>query len=123
MLGVAVAAGLGGLALAYWFYVVQPGLPWMVTAQIKGLYALARDAFRVDQLYDRLIVRPLFALADLFAQRFDPGVVDGIVNGAATFVAGTSSLARRLQTGNVQHYALSFLAGAAVLVAWFVRRG
>jgi len=123
MMAVAVAVGLGGLALAYWFYVVQPGLPWLVTGRIEGLYALARDAFRVDALYDRVIVRPLFALADVLARRVDPGLVDGVVNGAATWVAATSHLTRRLQTGNVQHYALSFLAGAAVLVAWLVRRG
>jgi NADH-quinone oxidoreductase subunit L len=122
MMGLAIAVGLGGLALAYWFYVVQPAMPHLVVAQMKGLYKLARDAFRVDQLYDRLIVRPLFALADVLAERFDPGVIDGVVNGAATFVAGMSGLGRRLQTGNVQHYALSFLAGAALLVAWFVRR-
>ena len=44
------------------------------------------------------------------------------VNGAGTLVAATSGLWRRVQTGNLQHYALSFLVGALVLVGYYVTR-
>ena len=76
------------------------------------------DKFRIDELYDAVIVRPLFALADFLAFRFDAHVVDGAVNGTADVVADTSRLWRRAQTGNVQHYALSFLLGALVLLGY-----
>jgi NADH-quinone oxidoreductase subunit L len=121
VLALATLVAAAGLALAYWMYVVQPAMPWIVTAQLGGFYRLVRDKFRVDELYDGVVVRPLFALAGFFARVFDPAVVDGAVNGAGVAVAATSALWRRLQTGNVQHYALSFLLGAIVLVAWFVR--
>ena len=123
MMAVAISVGLGGLALAYYFYVVQPGMPWIVMTNLGAFYRLVRDKFRIDELYDAVVVRPLFGLSDVFARWFDPGVIDGTVNGAATFVGALSGLGRKLQTGNVQHYALSFLAGAALLVAWFVRHG
>jgi NADH-quinone oxidoreductase subunit L len=122
MLGIATTLGVAGVALAWELHVVRPDLPAVVAARLGGFYALVRDRFRVDELYDALVVRPLFALADLGARRIDPGVIDGAVNGAAVLVGATSGVWRRLQTGNVQHYALSFLIGALGLLAYWVSR-
>ena len=47
-------------------------------------------------------------------------MIDGIVNGVGTFVVSTSGSWRRVQTGNVQHYALSFLVGALALVTYYL---
>ena len=46
---------------------------------LGGFYALVRDKFRVDELYDATVVRPVFAAADLGARRIDPEVIDGVV--------------------------------------------
>ncbi|MFC5905653.1 NADH-quinone oxidoreductase subunit L [Streptacidiphilus monticola] len=43
--------------------------------------------------------------------------LDGLVNGIAALVGGTSGRVRRLQNGYVRSYALSMFAGALVLVA------
>ena len=67
-------------------------------------------------------MRPLFVLADVNARTIDPGVIDGAVNGTGLLVAATSGAWRRLQTGNVQHYALSILAGALALVGYYLSR-
>ena len=56
------------------------------------------------------------------ATRIDPGVIDGAANGVGLLVAATGGAGRRLQTGNVQHYALSFLLGALVLLGYWVIR-
>jgi len=48
---------------------------------------------------------------------FDNRGVDGLVNTIAATVGGASGRWRKLQTGFVRSYALSMLAGAAVLVA------
>jgi hypothetical protein len=119
---VADALAAGGLALAYLLYVRRPDLPPVLAERLGGLYALVRDKFRVDELYDAVVVRPVFSAAELSARRIDPGVIDGAVNGAGLLVAATSGLWRRLQTGNVQHYALSFLLGALVLLGYYVAR-
>jgi NADH-quinone oxidoreductase subunit L len=42
--------------------------------------------------------------------------VDGVVNGTAALVGGTSGRARRWQTGFVRSYALSMLGGSAIVV-------
>jgi NADH-quinone oxidoreductase subunit L len=43
--------------------------------------------------------------------------VDGVVNGFAALIGGTSSRLRRLQTGFVRSYALSMLGGSLLVVA------
>jgi NADH-quinone oxidoreductase subunit L len=122
MFVLATVIALGGLALAWLLHAVRPDLPAAIARALDGFYTLVRDKFRVDELYDATVVRLVFGAADLSARRIDPGVIDGAVNGAGRLVAGTGAAWRRLQTGNVQHYALSFLAGALVLLGYWVTR-
>jgi NADH-quinone oxidoreductase subunit L len=121
-MGLATALAAGGLGLAWFCYVSRPDVPAAVAARLGGFYALVRDKFRVDEAYDALVVRPVFAAAEISARDVDVAVIDGAVNGAGQLVAATSGVWRRFQTGNVQHYALSFLVGALVLLAYLASR-
>ncbi len=120
LLVLATALALGGLATAWVLWVARPELPGRIAAALGGFAVLAQDKFRVDELYDRVVVRPLFAVANVSARRVDPGLIDGVVENTGVLVATTSGLWRRLQTGNVQHYALSFLAGAVLLIGYWM---
>lgn len=48
-----------------------------------GFYSLLRDKYRVDELYDKIIVSPLLWLTGIFYKIFDVKVIDGAVNGTA----------------------------------------
>jgi NADH-quinone oxidoreductase subunit L len=115
------ALGAAGLVVAWVFYVARPGLPARARAVLGELATLVAEKFRVDELYDRIVVGPLFGLAALAARGIDP-LIDGIATSPAAATRATSAAWRRLQTGNVQHYAFSFLAGALLLVGWYVLR-
>ncbi|HVI35148.1 MAG TPA: NADH-quinone oxidoreductase subunit L, partial [Gaiellales bacterium] len=52
--------------------------------------------------------------------RFDHSGVDGVVSGTATAIADSSSRLRRVQNGFVRSYALTMMAGAAVVGAVLV---
>jgi NADH-quinone oxidoreductase subunit L len=120
-MALATVLALGGLGLSWLLYVRLPGIPMVLAWRLGGFYTLVRDKFRVDELYGAAVVRPLFAAADVAARDVDPLVIDGTVNGVGTLVAVTSGLWRRVQSGNVQHYALSFLVGALALLWYYVR--
>jgi NADH-quinone oxidoreductase subunit L len=75
----------------------------------------ARQDLYQDAINESLFMRPGQYLTR-FLVFFDNRVVDGAVNGLAAVLGGTSGRFRRLQTGFVRSYALSMLAGAAVLV-------
>src|SRR6516165_282315 len=111
---VALVLVLAAVALGWLMYGRVPvpseaprGSPLTVAAR-KDLYG---DAFN-----ESVLERPGQWLTRLSVY-FDNRGVDGLVNSLAALVGGTSGRWRKLQTGFVRSYALSMLAGAAVLVA------
>lgn len=116
--------GLAGIALATLFYYWRRDLVAGVVGAIQPLYLLVRDKYRIDELYDALIVRPLNALSRNVLARFvDQGVIDGVgVNGTANLIRATADGALKyLQTGLAQSYIAMMVLGGALLVAWLVR--
>jgi NADH-quinone oxidoreductase subunit L len=111
-----------GFALAFSRYKVAPVKPDRIGQPSTPLRALLLNAYYVDALYDRVIVRPLFALSSVLARAFDLGVLDGIVNGLGRAVVAGAGGLRRLQTGYVVNYALTMLAGAVLVVAFLLVR-
>ncbi len=84
------------------------------------LTVFARRDLYGDALNEALFMRPGQWLTRL-AVFFDNRGIDGLVNGLAALIGGTSGRLRRVQTGFVRSYALSIFFGAALLVgAWFV---
>ena len=79
--------------------------------------------YYVDELYDRLIVRPLVWFSCFILWRsVDQGVVDGAaVNGTAKLSQGLGWLGSRLQTGQVGVYIVLFLVGALWVLRTVVR--
>ena len=80
-----------------------------------GLHALI--AF--TPLYDFLIVDPYKRASRFFWKSVDSVMIDGVVNGVGAIVVWHSGVWRRLQTGNVQSYALGMLVGAVAVVGGF----
>ncbi|HWP65882.1 MAG TPA: NADH-quinone oxidoreductase subunit L [Candidatus Limnocylindria bacterium] len=122
VLALAVALAVGGLAVAWRFYGTGGDLAERVARAAGPLYALVRDKFRIDELYAAVVVRPLYALADLGARVIDPAVIDGAADGAAALVRRAGERLRRMQSGNVQHYAALLLVGALGLLGYVLTR-
>ncbi len=122
LMGASVAIALLGIAIAYFFYIVQPGMPMLIAWRAGRLYDFVFNKYYVDELYDAVVVQPIQRASTWLWRVWDATVIDGLVNGVAETVAANSSLWRRLQTGNVQHYALSFLIGAVVIIGYYVWR-
>jgi NADH-quinone oxidoreductase subunit L len=110
----ALALALVGVATAWFIYgrvpvpAVAPRGSFLTKAARKDLYG---DAFN-----ESVLMRPGQWLTRLSVY-FDSRGVDGLVNGLAAFVGGSSGRLRRVQTGYARSYALSMLIGAVLLVA------
>jgi len=123
MLGVlSVGAAVSGISLAWVRYVATPVRADSIGRPRSAFHTLLLNAYYVDQLYDRAIVRPLHALSVFLARAVDLDVIDGIVNGVGRAVVAGAAAARRLQTGYVVNYALTMLVGAVALVAFLLSR-
>ncbi|GHE43165.1 NADH-quinone oxidoreductase subunit L [Streptosporangium violaceochromogenes] len=87
----------------------------LVAPRGSFLTAFARRDLYGDALNEALFMRPGQWLTRI-AVFFDNRGIDGLVNGLAAAIGGTSGRLRRVQTGYVRSYALSILFGAAVVV-------
>ena len=122
LMGTSVLVALLGLGVAYLFYIVQPGLPVLLAWKARDAYKLIYNKYYVDELYELVFVRPTVAVANWLWRSFDTNVVDGLVNGTASAIDANSGLWRRVQTGNVQHYAISMLLGAMAILGYYALR-
>ncbi|NUS72145.1 MAG: NADH-quinone oxidoreductase subunit L [Corynebacteriales bacterium] len=116
VIGVVVVAALFAAAL-FWRGTAlqeQPVRSPFVIAARRNLYA---DAFN-----EAVLEKPGLWLTRILVY-FDSRGIDGMVNGLAATVGGTSSRLRRLQTGFVRSYALTMLFGAVAVVAALVAAG
>ena len=121
LLVLSVVVVAAGVVLAWYMYMTTPVRPETIGRARTPLHAFLLNAWYFDWLYDRAIVRPYFALCELF-RRFDLRVIDGLVDLVGRIVVAWSVGLRRVQTGYVVNYALTMLAGAVVIVGFLLSR-
>ncbi len=115
--GVGSALALGGIALAFaWYRKGTEGEP----AGLKPAFALSRNKLYVDEVYEAAVVRPAGVLAFL-SKAFD-GFLDALARLVAAVPRFVGDLARPVQNGLVQFYALSMALGLAVFLTFVVFR-
>jgi NADH-quinone oxidoreductase subunit L len=119
---ISVVAGLLGVAVAWMMYMARPVRAQAIGVPRNALHRVVLNKYYVDEIYDALFVRPLFALCAWCARVVDQGVIDGLVNGVGRAVLVTARGLRRLQTGFVMNYALTMLLGAVAMVAFLLMR-
>jgi len=123
-LGLSAAAtivGLLGILLAYICYIRMPGLPKIIAWRAKSLYDVLMEKYYIDELYNLIVTRPLFFVSNVILNRgIDRFAIDGAVNGVGVSVRAGSQLARRSETGNVQHYAFVYVLGVVGVVAYYL---
>jgi len=110
---------LTGIGLAYVMYVRSPGLVASVYARAHAVYVVLWNKYWVDEIYDALFIQPYVRLSGFFWKRVDSGIIDGTANGVGTLLTTAGGALRRIQTGNVQSYALLMLVGAVCLLLAF----
>ena len=117
-----VAAGLG-ILIAWWFYLKSPGIPDQLASSFSGVYRMLVNKYWVDELYNRLIVRPIAVGSDkILWQQLDTHVIDGAVNGSAEAASDIGRILRRMQSGEIRSYAAWVLAGAVGWIGYLLLR-
>jgi NADH-quinone oxidoreductase subunit L len=119
--GVATAAFLLGLLLAYQFYYRKPGTAAELVAPGKPAawpYWLVDHKYFVDEIYGVFVVSTLLWFSRLFLGGLvELGLVQGTGSGLAAGTRGLGSITRRMQSGNIRSYAGWLALGAAAVIA------
>jgi NADH-quinone oxidoreductase subunit L len=119
VVAVSVAAGLLGIALAYFMYVLKPEVPESIARSAKGIYTLVYNKYFVDEIYDATIVHPIEeGSRSILWRGVDVGIIDGLVNGVGSRSRGVGNVFRLLQGGNIRSYAAWVLLGSVLVVIY-----
>ena len=114
---------IGGIALAYFFYIVNPAIPQNLARSMRPVFEWLVNKYYVDEFYQAVFVDTGQNLAKAMAQGVDKLVIDGgLVDGTAKLVRGFGGSLSNLQTGYLKHYALATFIGVLVMVGYFFLR-
>jgi NADH-quinone oxidoreductase subunit L len=117
-------AMLAGFGLSWLFYMRATWLPDATARAFEPVYQFFLNKWYFDELYDRLLVRPAFAIGRVLWKTGDGRIIDGLgPDGIAARVLDTTRGIVKIQTGYVYHYAFAMLIGVAALVTWFMFGG
>lgn len=117
LMGVSTAIAVSGILLARSLYAGGPEKTRLLAARFSGPHKLLWNKWYLDEIYQMLIVHPIYiASRDFLWKVVDVAVIDGVVNGSARTVGAFASILRRLQSGIAQNYALLMMAGIVTLI-------
>jgi NADH-quinone oxidoreductase subunit L len=112
-----VIIGLVSIALATWMYARPQQLAAdRLATRLSGLHKAAYHRFYIDEVYQFITHRVIFACISTPIAWFDRHVVDGFFNALAHVTQTVSVSIRGFQSGKIQQYALIFLLGTLALV-------
>jgi NADH-quinone oxidoreductase subunit L len=117
-MGIATLLAIVGVGAALAIYRRGPSQPiGSLVASMGGLYRLIYDKYRIDELYDLLIVRPLTWFAWFLRVGVDEFLVDKVlVTGVSYVVYGLGWLGTQLQSGRARQYIAAVLVGLGVMI-------
>ena len=123
VIGLSTVAAIGGIGLAWMMYAERSGVPATIAEAVPPFYRLSLNKFYIDEIYYVFIVVPVMCLAQ-FSRFLDWIGVDGLVGFVSRLPGVVARLARPIQNGLVQFYALSMMLATAMLLwALLVRPG
>lgn len=117
LMGVSVAIAIAGIGLAFAIY-SNLKVAANLRTKFGAVYTVLSNKWYVDEFYENLIVKPLQALANLLWKFFDVKVIDRIVLSLGDASNQSGALARALQTGSTQLYAVLMVAGFILIVGY-----
>ena len=119
--GVSLCVAAAGIALATWMYLRErQTVANALAARFRGLHKAAYPRFYIDEVYQFVTHRVIFACISAPVAWFDRHVVDGLMNMLARATNGAAYVIRDMQSGSVQRYCIWFLGGALGLTIFLL---
>lgn len=111
---------LGGIGIAYLTYIKQSISAEALAVRFPGLYDFLLNKWYIDEIYDLVIVRPMYSFANFLWKVVDVNIIDAAVNGVAIGIGAISQRLRHVQTGLVANYAFAIALGMVLLVGIYL---
>jgi NADH-quinone oxidoreductase subunit L len=111
------AAGIG---VAAFMYLKPSKSPDKIARTFSRIYRLSYNKFYIDEIYLWFTHTIIFGLFAQAASWFDRHIIDGFLNGMASFTNVVSGKTKTLQSGQLQHYGIYMVSGVLALFLFFI---
>ncbi len=118
--GTSVVVALIGIALATVLYRKENSIPEKMQNAVRGLWTAAYHRFYMDELYQFITHKIIFARICKPIAWFDRHIIDGTMDMFANVTNKVSVAIRGLQSGSIQAYILVYFIGVLLiaLITW-----
>ena len=118
--GTSVVVALIGIALATVLYRKENSIPEKMQKAVRGLWTAAYHRFYMDELYQFITHKIIFARICKPIAWFDRHIIDGTMDMFANVTNKVSVAIRGLQSGSIQAYILVYFIGVLLiaLITW-----
>ena len=114
---------MGGLAVAWYVYLIKPSIAQNLRIRFDWLYALLDRKYGFDEFNQFIFAGGSLLTGKLLWNVGDRTLIDGIaVNGSARSIGVLAQAVRWIQSGYLYHYAIAMILGLLGLLFWFVVR-
>ena len=117
LMGTVISLTLVIILLAYNRYVSKQHLPAEEGAALGSLHQLIYRKYFVDELYQTVIVNPLYGISRMFFDVIERSGIDRLVNSLGSNVGRASKVMRLLQNGNIGFYIFIMVISIILLLA------
>jgi NADH-quinone oxidoreductase subunit L len=112
---VATALAISSIVIAYVLYINRKSIPES-DEETTGFAKWVSNKFYIDELYDKIFVKPIMVLSDIFHVVIDKLIIDLFVNASAWIVGFSGRTLRLVQTGNTGFYIFIMVIAMMVLL-------
>lgn len=117
LMAVIVVLTLAVIGIAYSRYVSRGHVPAAEGQISSGLQRTLYNKYYIDELYDAIIVKPLYRISNVFDKVVERLGIDGLVNGSGRLVVESSKTLRKLQTGSIGFYIFVMVIGIVLILS------
>ena len=91
MMGITTALILASMGLAYYIYVKNDHVKMRdsLKAKFKTLWTISSEKFKVDELYELAIIKPLFKFGGFLVDVVETHVINGIIKVVTKVTSGS----------------------------------
>ncbi|MFT3757722.1 NADH-quinone oxidoreductase subunit L [Thauera sp.] len=115
---------MGGVAVAWFFYMVRPDIPAAIQRIFKPIHSLLENKYFFDRFNEIFFAGGARALGKGLWKVGDQALIDGVaVNGTARLVGWVAQMSRLFQTGHLYQYAFVMIIGVFILLTFWFNRG
>ncbi|MBI3219969.1 MAG: NADH-quinone oxidoreductase subunit L [Bacteroidetes bacterium] len=117
LMAIVVTLTIVMIVAAYVRYVSRKHVPAANEKNVSALQRTILHKYYIDELYEAIVVKPLFAMGEFLQEFMERLGIDGFVNGSGNGVVGASRYVRLLQTGNIGFYVFIMVIGIVLILS------